>query len=87
MPDIESYIRALEARGALKDCPSCGHDVWGSASEGMLIHAYDELDDLTFGKGYGVIALICENCGFVRMHFTPVLERDPDGESESPGEQ
>ncbi len=76
MPDIEPYMRALEARNAATACPSCGQFAWGHANEYILLHSFGDDHDVIPGNGYPVIALVCDNCGFVRMHFTPILEAD-----------
>jgi hypothetical protein len=53
----------------------------------MLLHSYDDDNAITVGRGYTVIALICDNCGFVRQHFMPVLEAAFSEEGQPPDEQ
>lgn len=87
MADLQPFLRVLEQRGASTACPCCGAFDWASASERMLIHSYDQDDQISLGRGYSVIALICDNCGFVRQHFMPVLEAALSQEGQAPAKQ
>jgi hypothetical protein len=74
--DPDRYIDSINALDATADCPSCGRFAWGPATEYMFVPSAPEAGELEAGRGYPVFALICDHCGFVRMHFTPVLERE-----------
>lgn len=87
MIDLKPYFRALEERGASTACPTCGAFDWAGANEHILLHSYDDDNAISVGRGYSVIALICDNCGFVRQHFMPVLETAFPEDGQSPGEQ
>ena len=75
MADTDTYIDSINSRGAALDCPSCGRFDWGPASEFMLVPALAEEEPVDLTRGYPVFALICDHCGFMRMHLTSVLER------------
>lgn len=87
MVDFEPYFRALASRGAATACPVCGRFEWSGAGEYGLVHSYDEHNAVNVGRGYSVILVICGNCGFIRQHFTPVLESALSEERETPGQQ
>jgi hypothetical protein len=75
--DPDLYIDAINALGATLDCPSCGRFDWTPATEYMLVPASPEQGVTVDGRFYPIVALICNHCGFMRMHFTPILEREP----------
>lgn len=64
----------LTSRGARKNCPLCGHEVWNGWDERVsLPHAAG-----TPGADRGTEAfpLTCANCGFIRLQSAHVLN-DP----------
>jgi len=58
---------ALDARGATRKCPSCDSQSW-STHGGAHVPAEDPADVFT------AYMLICQACGFVRLHAAHVLE-------------
>lgn len=75
--DMDFYIDSINALGATADCPSCGRFDWEPATEYMLLPSFPETPlEVEGPRGYPVFALICDHCGFVRMHLASVLERE-----------
>lgn len=68
-----TFLDHLEAKGSSVACPCCSHEVWD-----ILIEDPVDLSDqrimefsllrLRGGVQVAVVAMICGNCGFVRMH-------------------
>lgn len=60
----------LKSRGADTDCPVCGYD-------GDWVRIQDDHDiNLPVAHlpaSVGVTALVCENCGFIRLHSTEAI--------------
>lgn len=60
------------SRGADRDCPACGYD-------GQWIRVEADRDILLVAQGSGgsegipVTAVLCRNCGFVRLHAIDVV--------------
>lgn len=77
-------LNALSMREAQVDCPICGGDEWHAPGAiGNLLGAVplatpsgEAVRDLEGDRG-AVLAyvLLCQTCGFVRMHATDVLEK------------
>ncbi len=83
--NLDAFGDALDGRGAHKDCPSCGVDDWAFASTPMLLQSVGDEEGLVVGKGYPVLARVCDNCGFMSLHFVPVLEQEGPTPAENPG--
>lgn len=83
--DIDAFDAALERQGAGGGkCPACGVEDWAYSGTPMILKPIGE-DEGIPGKGYPALALICDNCGFMRLHFLPALEQHGDLPAESPG--
>lgn len=75
----ENLRDLLAARGALKPCPACGARNW------MLVKEHGKAPSIPFvmDDGSTVIpqthipatAMICSNCGFIRLHAEKLLEK------------
>jgi hypothetical protein len=74
----EEYAKALENDVATLNrvapnglCPFCGQNSWHTAEEGgrTLVQAIPAEP----GKGFPALTLICDRCGFVRLHSTQTL--------------
>ncbi|HWC49255.1 MAG TPA: hypothetical protein VG448_10280 [Solirubrobacterales bacterium] len=84
--DSQRYFRVLEDNDLLSPCPSCGVADWGSAATQIISSAYDPGGDYE-RFGYTAVTLICDNCGLMQMHHTPVLDRRLPGAGEAPDQQ
>lgn len=84
--DLERYLGVLEDHNLMTACPSCGVLDWGAASTEIIVSAHDPGGDQQ-GVGFTAVTLICENCGLMQMHHTPVLDRWLSDPGQAPGEQ
>jgi predicted RNA-binding Zn-ribbon protein involved in translation (DUF1610 family) len=68
MTNTHSAVRnAVNARTHAA-CPMCGQDSWAGSE---TLSSVPELDD---GAPIEVLAFVCRNCGFVRLHAIQPLE-------------
>ena len=68
--DARELENFFTSRGADRDCPICGHD-----GKWARIEADTDLQ-LPTATGMGAIdvaAVLCENCGFIRLHALDVM--------------
>jgi hypothetical protein len=84
--DLQSYFRVLEENDLLSPCPSCGVFDWGAASTQLITSAHDPTGE-NKGFGYTAVTLICDNCGLMQMHHTPVLDRRMPDAGQTPDQQ
>jgi hypothetical protein len=78
--DNREFENFLNSRGADRDCPACGYDgAWATvdADHPLRIPAVEA------DASIRVAALLCTNCGFVRLHALGVI-RDELVEREEP---
>ena len=80
MPDYDRLRKALDAHGAHGRCPSCGNNNWATIDEGAMVQSLGEEDSLIIGRGIPCLVVICNVCGFVRLHAIPILEDEPGPE-------
>jgi hypothetical protein len=85
--DVQRYLRALEAKGAVKPCEACGTNAWGPARGGVFLPGFEDKEKITLGPGFVAIAIICTNCGLVRIHHMPQLESGRGSVGEAPSEE
>jgi uncharacterized Zn finger protein len=71
--DREQLGAALDSKGAAIECVSCGRRPEWSFAEVLLQAAPDAQGDLDIGSGYRTVVMICNHCGFVRMHASQTL--------------
>jgi hypothetical protein len=68
--DSHELNNFLHSRGAHTDCPVCGYD-------GDWVRVQNDHDlDLAVANlpaSVRVAALVCENCGFLRLHSTDAI--------------
>lgn len=65
----------LLARDALHACPMCSHKTWTTTlGEGSPVIYAETGTPGTPQRTMPVQLLVCEKCGFVRMHSTKTLE-------------
>ena len=77
---LSDAIRFLEAKGVSRNCPSCGHDTCDLIDEGRA-DMHLALPGFSFGSYdisratmFGIFALCCADCGFVRLFHRSVIE-------------
>lgn len=69
MPTADDIRVQLQAKGAWRNCPACDHPEWSVGSEFALYQVVaQDYTMKTLGRGYPVVILICDNCGFTRSH-------------------
>ena len=69
MERIKSKL--LSTDGANWQCPACGHNKW---SFGSSVVSLISATALSAGKGYvfyDALTVICDNCGYMRLHHPP----------------
>src|SRR5690349_5771952 len=76
--ELENLLRT---RGARATCPSCDLDDWVAIEETLQLRAFDPQEDVK----YDILAAVCVNCGFVRLHMPSVLYGLEDASSEGSG--
>ncbi len=84
--DLDAFADALVRRKADRDCPACGVNDWAFAATPMLLQATGDEEGLVVGKGYPLLARVCDNCGFMSLHLVSVLEQEGGSPTESPGD-
>jgi len=70
--------QTLADRATLNRCPFCERDQW-IAAEPIFVDVDPKVGPFIAGDGLPVLPLVCENCGFVRMHSTTILHRHASG--------
>jgi hypothetical protein len=67
-PASDEDIRTeLDRVGANWECPVCGHEAWSIAAQPFVL-APTRDGVIAYGEGSPVLALVCDNCRFVRLH-------------------
>jgi predicted RNA-binding Zn-ribbon protein involved in translation (DUF1610 family) len=65
--NAQQLISALDSKGASRKCPSCGSQAWSTHGD-VHVPARDPADV------FQAYMLICEACGFIRLHAAQALE-------------
>lgn len=76
--DARELSNFFTARGVDRDCPACGFDGQWARIEG---DSDLEIPTMHVGTSIPVAAVLCQNCGFVRMHSLDVIRHllvEPD---------
>jgi hypothetical protein len=75
--DVIAALNRLGVKGPRVRCPVCEANAWGGAGEhgGLHLQAIDADGQITPGIGLECAAMVCNQCGYVRLHATQVLER------------
>lgn len=72
--DARELENFLTSRGASRECPFCGHDVWShvrlDVETTLRIPGYTR-DRVT--HGIEVFVVSCTNCAFMRLHSPEVI--------------
>jgi hypothetical protein len=77
--DNETIRRALDAKGALGECPACGaSDPWEAAEWPTTLTPVDLERKVVLAPTGEMQSLVffvvgCNNCGFARLHRTTIL--------------
>jgi len=67
-PDMEAMSSALDAK-ALKECWICGEMDWSlPPGTNMIAAGARPGGEIDMDLAFEVVAVICQSCGFVRMH-------------------
>ena len=72
MVDPDRVQAALQTKRAGGPCSACGQANWGLEETSFFLPAATD-SSVNMGQGLSPIAMICRNCGFVRMHMPTVL--------------
>ncbi len=74
-------MEALSRVAPNGQCPFCGENGWHTTQEGG--RSIVQTIPTEAGKGFSALTLICNTCGFVRLHATETLgiETLPEGAS------
>jgi hypothetical protein len=68
---IKRLNRVMKAKEIKDSCPICNTNFWHNASNEKFKHY---IPTISINTGINVIVLVCDNCAFVRMHSTIILE-------------
>ena len=74
--DYQQVERGFAARSVRSECPMCGHGAAAIDPNDYVVHAHiagPPAGIEAFAVGIEAIAVVCENCGFVRMHARNAL--------------
>jgi predicted RNA-binding Zn-ribbon protein involved in translation (DUF1610 family) len=84
--DTSWVERVLKELNANFPCPFCGNDEWIVSDEMGLVPSLAEGNVIQLGRGVPVIVVVCNNCGYINLHWATALERlDPERE-QRPGD-
>ena len=75
-PDLDKLGEAVNKSGARLDCPSCGNKTWLPHERPVVLPASDK-----GSEGFVTLSLVCDRCGFVRLHAAAVLDQYIDPRS------
>jgi transcription elongation factor Elf1 len=68
--DEHEARRALQAKGAKLDCPSCGHNDWNMPPGAVAVVKATVIVEQTMD----VVLMVCANCGLLRLHELETLK-------------
>lgn len=90
----EGIARRLNEVGAKDNCPSCGKSAWDAfgingewlVSLDVFIRKDTNEEDHTANRHIPAVGLVCQNCGFLRLHgarlFVKSDDDNPGGDDE-----
>jgi hypothetical protein len=64
---------AAKRKGLGGECPCCRQSSWAPGESTYLVQALDSSGSVEVGRGFHAAAIICTNCGFIRLHHTDFL--------------
>jgi hypothetical protein len=68
---IEDVNAALNAKDIPTDCPVCRWTVWGTTDRLALVPMDERPRSLE--KAVEAVCMVCEHCGFAKLHIASVL--------------
>lgn len=74
MADIDQLSEALDRKAPGGACPACGQSSWVIPDRPAVLQAGASDGELDFGEGMEVLPVVCDRCGFIRLHAAVVLE-------------
>ncbi|MDQ6750837.1 MAG: hypothetical protein M3Z33_08815 [Actinomycetota bacterium] len=76
MADIEELKAAIDRKAAGARCPACGESSWVVPDRPAILQAGapDGGGALDLGEGMEVVPVVCDRCGYIRLHAAVVLE-------------
>ena len=77
----EKVSDALNSKNALLPCPRCGHDQFSVLDREAYIPLTKRQSEKESPIHFAIpiIAVVCENCGYLAMHSTLALGVQDDG--------
>lgn len=76
MADIDQLKAAIDRKAPGAQCPACGEsNRWVVPDRPAILQAGAEGgDEIDLGEGMEVVPVVCERCGYIRLHAAVVLE-------------
>ena len=76
--DVYAALDRLGVRGPRARCPVCEANAWGgiegaTGTLGAHVQAIDPDGEITPGAGIECAVMICNTCGYVRLHALDAL--------------
>jgi predicted nucleic-acid-binding Zn-ribbon protein len=69
-PEIQRLAQALNRAGVRTKCPACGAKEAVPAERPVMLPASGKAPG-----GFSALAVVCKNCGYIRLHAAGVLDR------------
>jgi hypothetical protein len=84
MFEWDVFLELLRNRGVTNLCPTCGTDAeWGHGDHLAGLVLLDEKRNVKPHGGIAVAALVCRNCGYLRLFVPAAIEGyGPEGPNE-----
>lgn len=77
LTDAAKLDLALDRKRAKRRCLSCGESAWTALETTSILTAMGDDQVVRTGVGIEVAAVVCQRCGFVRLHSTHHLFAEP----------
>lgn len=75
MADIDQLKAAIDRKAPGAACPACGQSSWVVPDRPAILQASAaDGDALDLGEGMEVVPVVCDRCGYIRLHAAVVLE-------------
>ncbi len=75
MADIDQLKAAIDRKAPGASCPACGQSSWVVPDRPAILQASAaDGDALDLGEGMEVVPVVCDRCGYIRLHAAVVLE-------------
>ena len=64
---------------ASERCPICSNTNWYMGTAEEFRHIIPTIQNGSFGQaGVMVYVMVCSRCGFIRQHYSGIVEEEPD---------